>query len=114
MAASIQMKLRVTNHAFHVLLVGGLELFQETGVVFREHAQILHLVFQIGDTFDAHAEGISRIDAAVYAVGFEHGRVYHAASENFHPSVCLQKEQPFPPQMLQLMSISAEGSVKGK
>ena len=63
-----------------------LELFQETGVVFREHAQILHLVFQIGDTFDTHAESISCIDAAVYAVGFEYGRVYHAASENFHPS----------------------------
>ena len=28
--------------------------------------------------------------------------------------VCLQKGQPFPPQMLQLISISALGSVKGK
>ena len=28
--------------------------------------------------------------------------------------VCLQKAQPFPPQMLQEMSISALGSVNGK
>ena len=69
-----------------LILVSGFEFLQESCVVFREHAQILHLVFQIGDTFDTHAESISCIDAAVYAVGFEYGRVYHAASKNFHPS----------------------------
>ena len=55
-------------------------------IVFRDMRKSFTWVFQIGDTFDTHAESISCIDAAVYAVGFEYGRVYHAASENFHPS----------------------------
>ena len=95
-------------------LVGGLELFQETGIVFREHAQILHLVFQIGDTFDTHAESISCIDAAVMPLASSTaGSTMPHPRISTHP-VCLQKEQPSPPQMLQLMSISADGSVKGK
>ena len=35
------------------------ELFKETHVVFGEHAEILYLVFQVGNAFYAHAEGVT-------------------------------------------------------
>ena len=80
-----------------------LELGKETSVVFREQPQIVDTVEQIGDTFHADTKGEAAIYVRINTAIFQNGGVHHAAAQDFHP-----------PQMVQAMSISAEGSVKGK
>ena len=68
------------------MLVCAFKLTQEAGVVLREHTQVLYLIFQVGDALDAHTEGVSAIHLAVDAAGFQHIRVYHTATQDFHPA----------------------------
>ena len=68
-----------------------MELLKETHIVFGEHSEVLHLVFEVGDTLYAHTEGIACVDAAVNAVGLKHVGVHHSATEDFHPA-CLLAE----------------------
>lgn len=67
-------------------LVGSFEFLEEACVVFGEHAEVFHLIFQVGDSLHAHSEGISAVFLAVDAVILQYGRIYHAATEYFHPS----------------------------
>ena len=67
-------------------LAGALELRQETYVVFGEHTEVLDLIFQVGDTFYAHAERESGVARGIYAARFKHIGIDHSASEDFHPS----------------------------
>ena len=71
------------------LVMSGRRIFgriQEAGVVFREHAQVLHLILQVGDALDAHTQGVAGVDLAVDAAGFEYVGVHHAATEDFYPA----------------------------
>ena len=52
----------------------------------REHAQVAHLIFQVGDTLYAHTKGIAAIDGGVDATLFEHVGVNHTASQNLYPA----------------------------
>ena len=63
-----------------IRLVSSHKLVEETDVIFREETQVFDLVFQVGDTFHTHTEGISFVDGGVDAVGFQHCGVYHAAT----------------------------------
>ena len=69
-----------------IRLVSSHKLVEETDVIFREETQVFDLVFQVGDTFHTHTEGIAFVDGGVDAVGFQHCGVYHTATENFHPA----------------------------
>ena len=40
-------------------LVSRLELLQETNVVLGEHTQVGHVIFQVGDAFDAQTKGVT-------------------------------------------------------
>ena len=44
---------------FSRFLIRRFELFEETHIVFREHAEVFHLVLQVGDAFYAHAESVA-------------------------------------------------------
>ena len=70
-------------------LVSRLELLQETHVVLGEHAQVGHVIFQVGDAFDTQTKGVTRINGAVYAAGFKHIGVYHATTKDFNPTCML-------------------------
>ena len=67
-------------------LVSRLELLQETNIVLGEHTQVGHVIFQVGDAFDAQTKGVTRINGAVYAAGFKHIGVYHATTKDFNPT----------------------------
>ena len=67
-------------------LVGALEFLEEALVVLGEEAEVLNLILKVGDTLHAEAEGVALIACGVDAVGFQHGGVNHAATEDFHPS----------------------------
>ena len=69
-----------------VFLVGSLELFQEAYVIFREKAEVFHLIFEVGDALDAHAKCIAFILGGVNAVSFEHVGVY--CSRNYGEVFC--------------------------
>ena len=69
-----------------VFLVGSLELFQETYVVFGEEAEVFHLIFEVGDALDAHTKCIAFVLGGVDAICFENIGVYHAAAKNLKPS----------------------------
>ena len=71
------------------------EFLKETHIVFGEHTQVLYLVFQVGDTLNSHAESKTGVLLAVDAACFEHIRVNHATSENFHPSCVLAEVAAF-------------------
>lgn len=64
----------------------GLKFLEETDIVLGEHAQILDLIFQIGDSFDTHTQGEARIFLGIDAASVEHIRIHHAATEDFNPS----------------------------
>ena len=66
--------------------MGGDEFVEESVVVLAEEAQVLDLVFEVGDTLDTHAEGKAGIFFRVDAAGVGHGRVDHAAAEDFDPA----------------------------
>ena len=68
------------------LLISRFKLTQEAGIVLGEHAQVLDLILQVGDTFDAHAEGVARVLGAVDAVELEDVGVNHAAAQDFYPT----------------------------
>lgn len=53
---------------------------QEAHVVLREQSKVGYLIFQVGDTLDAEAEGVSAVNLAVDAAKLEHVGVYHAAA----------------------------------
>lgn len=55
-----------------IRLVSSHKLVEETDVIFREETQVFDLVFQVGDTFHTHTEGIAFVDCGVDAVGFQH------------------------------------------
>ena len=62
------------------------EFFEEAYVVFREKTEVLNLIFEIGNAFNTHAEGIAFVYVGVDAVGFEYVGIDHSAPEDFHPS----------------------------
>ena len=64
------MKKNVLNEISRLLC--RLKLFQETDIVFREEAQIVDAVLQVGDTFDTHTEGIAAVYLAVNSVQFQY------------------------------------------
>ena len=70
------------------------ELPQEAHVVVEQQAQVGDAVLAHDHPLDAHAEGEAGVLPAVVADGVEDGRVHHPSG--------------------QVMSTSAEGSVKGK
>ena len=74
------------REGWNVVLVCVLKFLEERRIVFREHSEVRHLIFEVGYSLHSEAEGISAIHLAVYAAQFEHIGVHHAASENFHPS----------------------------
>lgn len=51
----------IHSHCYdgNALLVGRFKLFEETSVVLGEHAQVLHLIFQVSDAFHSQTEGVS-------------------------------------------------------
>ena len=50
---------KMVNDLGSQLLIGRLELPQETNIVFGEHAQVFYLVFQIGNTLDTHSQRVA-------------------------------------------------------
>src|SRR4051812_17490017 len=62
-----------------------LKLVQETSVVFVEKANVVDLVTDHGDGFDAEAEGPAAPDFGIVADVFENFRMHHAAAGNLHP-----------------------------
>ena len=42
-----------------VKLVCSFEFFEETGVVFGEHAEVADAILQVGDALDTHTEGVA-------------------------------------------------------
>ena len=79
----------------YLLLVCCFELLEEARVVFREHTEVADTVLQVGDALDTHTEGVAAIDGAVDAAGFEHVRVNHSATEDFHPAGVLAEAAAF-------------------
>ena len=71
------------------------KLAQELNIIFREHAEIGHVVFQVCDALNAKSEGIAGVDLAVDATGFENIGVYHTTAEYFHPSSVLAESAAF-------------------
>ena len=63
-----------------------LEFFKETSIVFREHAKVFHLVFEVGDTLNTHTKSKTAIFFAVDATCFKNIGVNHATTKNFYPS----------------------------
>lgn len=59
---------------------------QEAHVVLREQSKVGYLVFQVGDTLDAEAEGVAAVNLAVDAAKLKNVGVYHAAAQDFNPS----------------------------
>ena len=53
---------------FSTLLICRFEFFQEASIVFREHTEVFHLIFQVCDTLDTHTEGITAVYFAVYTI----------------------------------------------
>ncbi len=68
------------------ILVSSFKLFEEAYIVLGEHAEVAHLVFQVGDTLHTQAEGITAVYLTVDAAELQHIGVYHAATEDLHPS----------------------------
>ena len=66
--------------------MSGLELPEETHVIFGEHAQVLDLVLEIGDALDTHTESITGINIGIDAASFENIRIDHTATEDLDPS----------------------------
>ena len=69
-----------------LLIMNRLKLTQEPKVVFKKQADVVDPVFEHGDSFDSHTQGISGVSAAVDTAQIEHIRVYHSATENLYPS----------------------------
>lgn len=63
-----------------------LKLAEEADIVLGEETQVLHAVFEVGDTLDTHTERITAVLFAVDAAGFQHIRIHHAAAEDLHPA----------------------------
>ena len=53
-AATIRQSARLTGIVMN--LVSSLELFEETHIVLREHAEVLDLILKVGDTLHTHAQ----------------------------------------------------------
>lgn len=66
--------------------VGSLELTEETDIVLGEEAEVAHLIFQIGDALDTHAEGEAAVDLRVNAAGLKDIGIHHAAAKDFNPA----------------------------
>lgn len=95
-------------------LIGTLKLFEEACIVLGEKAKVVDSIFEVSDTLDTHTESITCIHIGIDVARSEVVRINHSTAEDLYPPVCLQKLQPLPPQMVQEISISALGSVKGK
>ena len=67
-------------------LLGCNKFVEEANIVLGEHAQVFHLILEVGDTFYTHAESEAGIFFRVYAAGLKHIGVDHAATENLHPA----------------------------
>ena len=61
-------------------------MVEEAHVVFGEESEVFHAIFEVRDSFHAHAESVAFIFLAVNAVGFKYGGVHHAATKDFHPT----------------------------
>src|SRR5947207_13620356 len=62
------------------------ELFQEPQIVLEEQPDVVHLISEHRDAFDADTPGKSGKALGVVANRLEHRRVHHSASENFEPA----------------------------
>lgn len=76
---------------------GAAELEKETAVVFREQAQVLDLILQVGDTLYTHAKGEACIFLAVNATCLKHVGIHHTATEDFHPACPLAERTSLAP-----------------
>ncbi len=61
-------------------------MLQKSYVVFGEHAQVFHAIFQVGDALHAHAECVTSVLFRIDAASLKHVGVDHAAAENFDPT----------------------------
>ena len=68
---------------------GSFEFVEEAEVVFEVVAEVVDLPFEHGDALNAHAECESAVLFGIYARGFEHIGVDHAASHDFQPACSL-------------------------
>ena len=71
------------------MLVGGFELFEETGVVFREEAEVVDAVLQVGDALNTHAESVAGINLGINAALVEYVGVDHATAKDLDPACVL-------------------------
>ena len=72
-----------------------LKLVEEAHIVLREHAQVFHHIFQVGDALDAKSKGITAVHLAVDAARLEHIGVNHAATQNLYPASVLAETAAF-------------------
>ena len=87
---------------------------QEAHVVLDEGAHVLDPVTHDRDTVDAEPEGEARPDLGIDAGRLEHRRVDEPAAAELDPADPGTGPATHPPQIVQEMSNSADGSVNGK
>jgi len=79
----------------NVLELNGIDSKIYSGYALGMGIEVFHLIFQVCDTFDTHTESITAVYFAVNAVGFKYVRVYHTATEDFHPTGMLAERATF-------------------
>lgn len=67
-------------------LLGCNKFVEEANIVLGEHAQVFHLILEVGDTFYTHAESEAGIFFRVYAAGLKHIGIHHTAAQNLDPA----------------------------
>ena len=61
------------------------KLFEETHVVLGEKSEVFYAVFEVGNTFYTHSEGVSRKLFRVDTASLEHVRVDHTTTKYLYP-----------------------------
>src|SRR5205823_3934268 len=74
-----------TNKIALFCFANTLKLIQKSNVVLVEKANVVDLVTDHGDAFDAEAEGPAAPDFGIVADIFKNFRMHHAAARNLHP-----------------------------
>ena len=77
--------------------MSGLELVKETHIVFREHTEVLNLIFEVGDALYTHTQGKTFVTFGVDTAGIKHVGVHHTAAKNLHPSGVLAERASLAP-----------------
>jgi len=62
-----------------------LKLIEEPHVIFKIESQIIYHVFEHGDAFNAHAEGVAAVNPTVNFAIIQHIGVNHTTSHDLHP-----------------------------